>query len=168
MRCGAVPILIALANADERAVTHIDGDEKLLACLCRDCTLTEYHLIHVYVIVNGLEGLDSCPATTLKNNLCHLRAVSLCKLLTDIHVVEVILHKGIVEEAKVTRERRLLGIELLLKRLDGCLNFGSSALLLVGTDDLLALLEILLLAYVEVNGNLLIKLRNLCAEITRA
>ena len=168
MRCGAVPILIALANADERAVTHIDGNEKLLACLGRHRTLTENHLIHVYVVVNGLEGLNRCPTATLKNDLRHLCAVALSKLLADIHVVEVVLHKGIVEVAKVTGERRLLGIELLLKRLDSRLNLGSSALGLVGADDLLALTEILLLAYVEVNGNLLVELSNLCAEITRS
>ena len=82
--------------------------------------------------------------------------------------MEVVLHKGIVEEAEVTGERRLLGIKLLLKRLDGRLNLVSSALLLIGADDLLTLLEVLFLAYVKVNGDLLIKLRNLCAEITRA
>ena len=118
--------------------------------------------------MNGLEGLNCRPSATLKNDLCHLRAVSLGKLLTDIHVVEVILHKGAIEEAKVTGERRLLGIKLLLKRLDRCLNLGSSALLLIGADDLLALSEILLLADVQVNGDLLVELSDLCAEVTRA
>ena len=72
--------------------------------------------------------------------------------LTDIHIVKVIIHKGAVWEAKVTQKRSLLSLELLLKRLYSCLYLGSSSLLLVGADDLITLFEILLLAYIEVDG----------------
>ena len=82
--------------------------------------------------------------------------------------MEIVLHKRTVEEAKVTGERGLLRLEFLLKRLDGRLYLSPSALLLVGADYLLSLLEVLLLAYVEVNGNLLIKLGDLSSEITGA
>ena len=58
VRCRTIPILVTLTNADERAITHIDGNEQLLASLGRYCTLSEYHLIHVYVVVNGLESLN--------------------------------------------------------------------------------------------------------------
>lgn len=166
MRCGAVPILVALAKADQRTVTHIDGNEKLLARLCGNRSLAEDHLIYVYVVVNGLKSLDSSPAEALKNDLCHLCAVSLGKLLADIHVVKIVLHKGTVEIAEVVGECRLLCIVLLLKRLDGCLNLTSSALLLIGADDLLTPPEIILLTCIEINGDLLIKLGYLRSEIT--
>ena len=60
MRRGAVPILVALADADEAAVTHINGNEKLLPCLSGDRALAEHHLADIDVVVNSLEGLD-CP-----------------------------------------------------------------------------------------------------------
>ena len=57
VRCRAVPILVTLANADQGAVTHIDGNQELLAGLGGNSALAEYHLIHINVVVNGLEGL---------------------------------------------------------------------------------------------------------------
>lgn len=166
VRCRAVPILVALANADQGTVTHIDGNQELLACLSRNSALAEHHFIHIDVVVNGLESLQGGPAATVQNDLSHLRTISLCELPADIHIVEVVLHKGTVKKAKVTRERRCLSLKIPVQRLQRCLDLGASALLLVGADDLLSLAEIILLAYIQIHSQLLIKLGNLCTEIT--
>ena len=165
---GAVPVLVALTHADQGAVTHIDGDEELLPRLGGDRALAEDHLIHVDVVVDGLKGLQSGPAATLKNDLRHLLAVALGKLLADIHVMEVVLHEGAVEVAEVTGEGGILGLELVLQGLQGGLDLGAPPLGLVGGNDLLPLLEILFLAYVEVNGDLLVVFRHLGAEVAAA
>ena len=165
---GAVPVLVALAHTDQGAVPHIDGDEELFALLGRDRALAEDHFVHVDVVVDGLEGLQSGPTAGVQDDLGHLLAVALGELLADIHVVEIILHEGAVEEAEVAGEGGVLGLELLLQSLQGGLDLTAAALGLIGGNDLLPLLEVFLLAHIQVHGDLLVVFCHLGAEIAAA
>ena len=49
--CRAVPLRITLADAQQAAVTHIDGDQQLLALLGGDCTLADNIGLVVDVVV---------------------------------------------------------------------------------------------------------------------
>lgn len=44
---GAVPVGVALADADQAAVSHIDGDQHLLAGISGNRTLTKDHVVCV-------------------------------------------------------------------------------------------------------------------------
>lgn len=58
MRCGAIPILVALADADQATVTHVDGDQQLLAGLGGDRALTQDHGVRINIVVDGGKLID--------------------------------------------------------------------------------------------------------------
>ena len=56
---GAVPILVSLADTNERAVTHIDGNEQLLARFGGYRSFAEDSFVHIYIVVNRGIGGDT-------------------------------------------------------------------------------------------------------------
>ena len=75
MRSGAVPILITLANADQTAVTHVDGDQQLLIGLCGDRALTQDHGVRIDIVVDGGERPHHREAHADHDDIDHSLAI---------------------------------------------------------------------------------------------
>ena len=55
MRRGAVPLSVALSNADEASIAHVYRDKQLLALFRGHRTLADYIAFHVDVIVDSFK-----------------------------------------------------------------------------------------------------------------
>ena len=91
-------------------------------------------------------------------------SVLTCKTLADHYVVQVVLEVCAIQVAKVVRYIciLLLPLESLERSLDLLLSSCSLVLL----DDLITLCEVLFFAVIQVDSQLLVKLRNLLTEIS--
>ena len=72
------------------------------------------------------------------------------------------------EPANIPGSVQLLRLEFTLQYFESRLNLAAPARLLAGPNDFLTLLEIRFLPHVQVNGQLLVNLRHLFAQIPAA
>ena len=93
VRSGAVPVLISLADADQRTVAHIERDKELLSLFRRYRALAEYHIIGIDVVVDGGEAIRLVPSHTVHNDVHHRLTVQHGKALDELHIVYVILEQ---------------------------------------------------------------------------
>ena len=125
MRCGAIPILVALAAADQATVTHVDGDQQLLAGLGGDRALTQDHGVRINIVVDGGEGLHRREAHASHDNIHHGLAVEHGELLCQLHIVDIVLEQLTLHIGQIFGDIQLV---LLLERLDGLLDLLEPAL----------------------------------------
>ena len=110
-----------------------------------------------------MESIRPGHPGALQNDLGHFLPVPLRKTLADLYVKEIVLKIRTVYEAQILRDRILLRLPGDL--FERSLYLFSPALLFIGADDLIALLKILFLALIEVDGQLLVEIRDLLSEV---
>lgn len=86
-----VPIGVALADADERAITHIHRDDDALPRLRGDGPFAEDHMLDVDVVVDRLPGVDGRKPEPLEDDAPDCAAVEHGVLLAEVHIVDVVL-----------------------------------------------------------------------------
>ena len=84
MRCGAVPVRIALAGTDYQAVAHIERYDQFFAFRSGYCTRAQYLHRKVDVVVGGVNVFDHFGVTaatlyySIENECGNHLVVKLC------------------------------------------------------------------------------------------
>ena len=94
-----------------------------------DSTLAQDALIHVDVVVDGVEGMIPLHAGALQDDLRHLLAAAAGKALADFHIVQIVLQMGAIQIAQVGRDGGLLQLEGLLHGAEFLLDLLTTTLL---------------------------------------
>ena len=89
-----IPVWVSLANAEQAAVPHIHGDDKLFSVLCGDSALAQYHTVCINVIVNGRKSVLYVQLHSPDKIGGNSLAVQLCKALYDSQVVKIGVHQS--------------------------------------------------------------------------
>ena len=93
MRCGVIPVRITFANADQAAVTHVDGDQQLFTRPGGHGAFAQDHVVGVDIVVNGSELLHSCQTHSGQDHVHHGFAVQCSKMLDDTHIVDIVVEQ---------------------------------------------------------------------------
>lgn len=156
-----VPRLVAAPFRDDGAVAHVKRNEHGLSRVRGDGALAKNHLIHVDVVVDGMELRRGVKPRSRQNLHQHAHAVAGGEALTDINIVQVVVHVAAVEPAQVGGHVGFGAFvprcELLERRLDLVAAPGR----LVRVDELPLALEEALLAAVQIDGKALVVVRHL-------
>ena len=90
---GAVPVLVALTHAQQGAVPHVDGDEKLFPRLGGHRPLPQNHGVGVDIVVDGGKLLLHMELHPLDNLVQHSLAVQPGEVLHQLHVVDILVEQ---------------------------------------------------------------------------
>lgn len=101
MRCGIIPVRIALSSCKHASVPHIYRNKHKLAALCGNCALAEYALLGIDVIVYRMERRHGSKSAPVKDYLSHTLTVTLCKALTYLDIIKIILKVIIIKIAEI-------------------------------------------------------------------
>ena len=166
MRGREVPFGIALADGEDAAVPHVDGDQDLFALVGCDGSLAQDHLLRVDIVVDGMEALDPGQTGSLQQDLRHELTAPAGKGLADLHVMEVILQILAVHEAQVLGDGRITRFPL--ESLERCLDLLPAPGSLVLRDQGVTPGKVFLLAPVQIDGQALVVFRHLLAQVAGA
>ena len=76
----AVPVGVTLADANQAAITHVDGDQQLLTGIGSYSTLAENHVVSVNVIVDSSKLFYCCQTHAHKYHIHQCELISEEKL----------------------------------------------------------------------------------------
>ena len=96
-----VPRLVAAPFRDDGAVAHVKRNEHGLSRVRGDGPLAKNHLIHVDIIVDGMELRRGVKPRSRQNLHQHAHAVAGGEALADVNIVQVVVHVAAVEPAQV-------------------------------------------------------------------
>ena len=160
------PLRVSFADGKHAAVPYVDGDEHLLALMGSNSAFPENHFVGIDVVVDGVKSIHSLDAKALEYNLRHPFTASAGKPLANLYVVEVVCQILSIHKAEVFRDGRLMAVPV--QRLQRALDLPASACGFVFGNERVALCEIFLFAFVEVNGEALVVFRHLLSKIAGA
>ena len=148
VRSRAVPVVVALADADKAAVAHIHRDDDLFTSHRRNRTLADYAVPSIDIVVQGLEPFVVLQRLSLEilrdDDVGNGKPVQVSKLRTDVGIVQIVGHILAVEVALVIGN--VAFHSFALQPAQSLLDFVPPSLTLVLADYALAFLVELLLA----------------------
>ena len=108
----AVPLLVALADTDERAVAHVEGYQELLALPGRDGALAQYHVVGVDIIVDSGEAILFMQAHPVQYDVDHSPAVERGEPLYQLHIVDIFIEEPALDIGELTGQAHADGAVL--------------------------------------------------------
>lgn len=103
-----VPVVVAEAFADERTISHVEGNQQPLALARRDRALAQYHVVEVDVVVDGREELLLVELQRVQNALLDYLPVERGEALHQRHVLKVCVAVGAGQVRELEGYLRLL------------------------------------------------------------
>ena len=133
-----------------------------------DCALAENPLLHVDVVVDGVECLSCGEPRPFEEDTRDDLAIPPCEVLADLDVVQVVLEVAAVEKGEIGGNLRLLCLESTVQILECLLQFAAPPLRLIAADEFVTRTEQFVLSVREVDGDVLIVFGDLFAEVAAA
>ena len=105
VRGGAVPVLVALSDANQAAVPHIDGDDQAFASAGGNRALAQNHGVGIDVVMNGGKVFPhretQAPDDFIHNGL----AVEKGEALGQLHIVDIVVKQRPLHIGQLRRDR---------------------------------------------------------------
>ena len=114
MRGRIVPLRISFSDGENTAVAHIDRNQHSFSFVRCDCAFSEYHLVCVDIVMNRVERIGACKAGSFQQDFRHFFPVPACKLLADLHVVQIGFQIFSGQIAEILRHLRFVRFPLQL------------------------------------------------------
>ena len=96
-----IPVLISLSNTNKRTIAHINGNQQFFSILCRYSALSQNHGISINIIMNGCKFFFYFQLHSFHQFIHHCFAVQYCKVLYQLHIMNIIFHKRAFAISKV-------------------------------------------------------------------
>ena len=109
-----VPLRISFSDGENTAVTHIDRNQHSFSFVRCDCAFSEYHLVCVDIVMNRVERIGAGKAGSFQQDFRHFFPVPACKLLADLHVVQIGFQIFSGQIAEILRHLRFVRFPLQL------------------------------------------------------
>ena len=91
MGSGLVPVIVALSDADQASIPHVDGDYQPFTFPCGNSAFPKYHMFCINIIMDGRKLADHMKPHSCHQFVHHGLPVVYRKLLYQLHVMDVLL-----------------------------------------------------------------------------
>ena len=116
---GLIPVVIALADTNQTAIAHIDGNQEAFAGPGGDGAFAQNPGLEINIVMDGGEAVFHIQAQAFNQGVDHGVAIELGEALHQAHVVQVVLEVGTGNIGQGLRNQVLVfGAEVRDERLD--------------------------------------------------